>query len=201
MNSNTELIADLQSNIVGDPFPLMRKAADAIEELEAENASITNDALKFVAERDALQAEVERSSAYNKRLEGYNNSLIEQRDTLKSLAVMEFNEDEVPSFTQGYHPHELTTAVTADRCSVLVKMITDLRAQLAAAQGQLKHLPAAPIPQQVATAPSSLPLLSEAFRTTESNGASSDYRMVFKFKDLASLHSADDEWRKFKGAV
>ena len=63
-------------------------------------------------------------------------------------------------------------------------------------------LKAAPIPQQVAeSAPSSLPLLSEAFRTTESNGASSDYRMVFKFKDLASLHSADDEWRKFKGAA
>ena len=94
MTTNTELIADLQSNIVGDPFPLMWKAADAIE---------------------ALESEVGR---------------------LKGLAVMEFNEDEVPSFTQGYHPHELTTAVTADRCSVLVKMITDLRAQLAAAQGK-----------------------------------------------------------------
>ena len=94
MTTNTELIAGLQSNIVGDPFPLMRKAADAIETLESEVGR------------------------------------------LKGLAVMEFNEDEVPSFTQGYHPHELTTAVTADRCSVLVKMITDLRAQLAAAQGQ-----------------------------------------------------------------
>ena len=36
MTTNTELIADLQSNIVGDPFPLMRKAADAIEALESE---------------------------------------------------------------------------------------------------------------------------------------------------------------------
>ena len=59
-------------------------------------------------------------------------------DNLKSLVVMEFNEDEVPIFTQGYHPHELTTAVTADRCSVLVKIITDLRAQLAAAQPKVK---------------------------------------------------------------
>lgn len=45
-----------------------------------------------------------------------------------------------------------------------------------------------------------LPLLSEAFRTTVAHGPSEDYRMVFKFKDLDSMHAADDEWRKFRGA-
>ena len=45
-----------------------------------------------------------------------------------------------------------------------------------------------------------LPLMSEAFRTTVAHGPSEDYRMVFKFKDLDSLHAADDEWRKFRGA-
>ena len=65
MTTDTELIADLQSNIVGDPFPLMRKAADAIEALESEiqrqyacirsHAEITH---KAEDERDALVAQL-----------------------------------------------------------------------------------------------------------------------------------------------
>ena len=45
-----------------------------------------------------------------------------------------------------------------------------------------------------------LTLLSAAFRTTVAHGLNEDYCMVFKFKDLDSLHAADDEWRKFRGA-
>jgi len=73
------------------------------------------------------------------------------------------------------------------------------------AQVVLEHAMRKYAEEQVAAARSQpvrepLPLMSEAFRTTVAYGPSEDYRMVFKFKDLDSLHAADDEWRKFRGA-
>ena len=58
VNSNTELIADLQSNIVGDPFPLMRKAADAIEVLQAEVERLKAFAGGYANENLRLQAQL-----------------------------------------------------------------------------------------------------------------------------------------------
>ena len=58
MTTNTELIADLQSNIVGDPFPLMRKAADAIEVLQAEVERLKAFAGGYANENLRLQAQL-----------------------------------------------------------------------------------------------------------------------------------------------
>lgn len=48
--------------------------------------------------------------------------------------VMEFSEDEVPTFSQGLSDMELLEVVTAERCTALIQIITELRAQLAEAK-------------------------------------------------------------------
>jgi chorismate mutase len=48
-------------------------------------------------------------------------------ERLTPLVVMEFNEDDVPSFTQGFSNHELLSAVTAERCAWFVAEIERLK--------------------------------------------------------------------------
>ena len=92
---NNELIADLQSSIVGDPFPLMRKAADAIEALEAERDSLAHHLNRQKQWKDAmrdkmraLQAEVERLEEVwledSVRASEDRGDLLKERDALQA---------------------------------------------------------------------------------------------------------------------
>lgn len=46
----------------------------------------------------------------------------------QAMVVMEFNEEEVPEFTQGYNADKLLTPVTAERCQWLVSEVVRLNA-------------------------------------------------------------------------
>ena len=78
--------ADLEAELVKHRELMMRQIA-SYAALEAENASITNDALKFVAERDDLRAEVERLTKQNSTItEAYEQ---ESQDCSRYAAEVE----------------------------------------------------------------------------------------------------------------
>lgn len=49
---------------------------------------------------------------------------------LEKMVVMEFSEEEIPTFSQGLNCHEILEVVTAERCNGLVKKIQELEALL-----------------------------------------------------------------------
>jgi hypothetical protein len=50
-----------------------------------------------------------------------------------SMVVMEFNEERVPQFSQGFQNHELLSVVSAERCAELVELIDKQAARVAMA--------------------------------------------------------------------
>ena len=109
MTTNTELIADLQSNIVGDPFPLMRKAADAIEALESEiqrqyacirsRAEITH---KAEDERDALAAQLAAAQGQVEEQRKYKDSAYLERNRLVALLSKVFPSGKKKTAIEGW---------------------------------------------------------------------------------------------------
>ena len=109
MTTNTELIADLQSNIVGDPFPLMRKAADAIEALESEiqrqyacirsHAEITH---KAEDERDALAAQLAAAQGQVEEQRKYKDSAYLERNRLVALLSKVFPSGKKKTAIEGW---------------------------------------------------------------------------------------------------
>lgn len=43
----------------------------------------------------------------------------------QQAVVMEFSEEEIPIFTQGFNNHELLEVVTAERCNAMIKSLVD----------------------------------------------------------------------------
>jgi hypothetical protein len=54
----------------------------------------------------------------------------EEIERISKLVVMEFNEEELPVFSQGLKSHELLSVVDAKRCTDMLEQIVNLRQQL-----------------------------------------------------------------------
>lgn len=55
--------------------------------------------------------------------------LIADLEQMKSLVVMEYNQEEVPQFYQGFDNHEVLSVVDADRCEAMISIIAKLIAE------------------------------------------------------------------------
>lgn len=58
------------------------------------------------------------------------SDLISDIDQFRSMVVMEFNQEEVPQFSQGFENYEVLSVVDADRCTYLVDKISKLLAEI-----------------------------------------------------------------------
>lgn len=89
--------------------------------------------LLLAKDREGYYAEEEVELAYQDFKNGWEAALASQVKSVPdyaSMVVMEFNEERVPEFSQGYQSHELLTVVTAERCKQLVELL-DAKAQQA----------------------------------------------------------------------
>lgn len=107
------------------------------------NQQVTNEAdLKAVARQAILDllADLEAEELMSHTLRHHLMSREAELAATRQQLVYEFNGDEVPVFRSGVDtPHELESAVDAERCQGLIGLIRQLRQQLAEAQAKLSE--------------------------------------------------------------
>lgn len=105
----------------------IKRTASRLESAATEFTKAANQMDETVRRMEALLAEGYGGNGV-RLIEALEN--VQVPPAYADMVVMEFSHDEVPIFSQGYAISEVVTPVTAQRCTDLVNIITELRATI-----------------------------------------------------------------------